>query len=80
MSDCVDMATRVLDHHEIQYTVERNKHFKITIDHGGVKKILCTATSPSDRRGVLNFYSVVRRTIRELGLEFKADSKELIHN
>ncbi len=80
MTDCVSMAMRVLDYHEISYERKRGKHEKIIIEHDGQKRILCTGTTPSDKRGVLNFYATVRRIIKELGVEFKDDSKALIHN
>ena len=80
MTDCVSMAIRVLEHHDISFERKRGKHEKIIIEHEGQKRILCTGTTPSDKRGVLNFFATVRRTIKELGIEFKDDSKDLIHN
>lgn len=80
MSDCVDMAIRVIEHHGLEYEYKRGKHAKITVWHDGQKRILCTGSTPSDKRGVLNFFAIVRRALKELGVEFKSDSKELIHN
>lgn len=80
MTDCVSMAIRVIEHHDLEYELKRGKHAKIVIQRGDQKRILCTGVTPSDKRGVLNFFATVRRIIKELGVEFKDDSKELIHN
>lgn len=80
MSDCVEMAIRVIEHHGLTYECKRGKHAKIIVEYGGQSRVLCCGVTPSDKRGVRNFFAIVRRVLKELGVEFKADSKELIHN
>lgn len=79
-ADCISMAQRVVEYHELDYELKLGKHAKIVITFNGQKRILCTGKTPSDKRGVLNFYSVVRKAIKSLGIAFKEDSRALIHN
>lgn len=78
--DSLRMACRVLDHHDLSYTLKRGKHFKIVVKIGAKSVTLITGGTLSDRRGVENFYHTLRRILVGSGVPFREDSKTLIHN
>lgn len=78
--DSVEMAKRILDHHDLSYVVTRNKHYKIIVEHNGQSRTLVTGGSLSEYRAVMNFYQIIKRLLTELGVEFRSDSKQLIYN
>ena len=78
--DTVEMAKRILKHHDVAFDVERNKHCKIRVQHDGKTRTLVTGGSISDHRAVLNFYATIKRILIELGVQFRPDSKQLLFN
>lgn len=78
--DTVNMACRVLDHHELDYEVKRGKHVKIVVNYDGKKQTFVTGGSISDKRAIQNFFHTLKRLLTGLGVAFKPDSKALIYN
>lgn len=78
--DTVEMARRVIEHHDLDYEIKRGKHVKIIVFHGEAKHTLVCGSTPSDKRAMMNFFSTVRRVLISLGVAFRADSKALIFN
>lgn len=58
------MVTAMTDEFEIETT--NNNHLRITICRAGRKAKLIAPSTPSDRRGMLNFRSDLRRTYASL--------------
>lgn len=78
--DTVEMAKRVLHHHDLHYEIKRGKHVKIVVDFEGKKQTFVTGASTSDKRAIMNFYSTLKRLLLSLGVAFRDDSKSLIYN